>query len=88
MSEWHQNYPDWSKEKRCTECRSPAAKRIDIDGDLVWVTCRNCKHVVIKICEECGEEMGLCTYYHPKYNSPPDKEWHLDKKRLCAFHGE
>jgi hypothetical protein len=81
MTDWIPEYPDWSKEKRCTECRSPAAKFKGSGLSYTPVTCRACKHIKITLCEDCKEEMGFCTYRD--YN-PPNKD--IDKKRKCVLY--
>lgn len=80
--EWHPEPPiDWSKETRCTPCRVPQPSVTPEHLRYTPVSCRDCKYIDVKNCSECGDEMGLCTYYS---RSPPHKD--LDKKQKCVWY--
>lgn len=82
--EWKPNFPDWSKEKRCTPCRMPTAEIGNKRRMLSYkpVKCRDCIFAKISKCVDCGDEIRHCTYL-TKQNAPPSTE--IDKLRKCIY---
>jgi len=77
-NEWEYKPKDFSKEKKCLDCRYPPVEyRKRAVEDRIY-TCRDCARCEIKVCEDCGKEMGYCTIF----NDPPNKV-SLVKRHKC-----